>query len=216
MKKCGFLWIILVVMLIMNFLQIINNRKITIQLKHTREELNRSMIFNAQLEHYKNNFDKSLALQTLSFNSEEIITNYSGKKTPLKVALNSKSKYVIFFNEMGCLSCKQNNLIQIASIFKEQKIEDYLVIANFDHNPLFKQQIDEIGFQVENCYNSDISLDIDNLKTEALIFLLSQDYTIKCPFNFDGVTETQFLEYLSKAGELIDKTHRANVLGNAP
>lgn len=122
MKKCGFLWIIFVVMLIMNFLQIINNRKITIQLKHTREELNRSMIFNAQLEHYKNNFDKSLALQTLSFNSEEIITNYSGKKTPLKVALNSKSKYVIFFNEMGCLSCKQNNLIQIASIFKEQKL----------------------------------------------------------------------------------------------
>jgi hypothetical protein len=106
----------------MNFLQIINNRKITIQLKHTREELNWSMIFNAQLEHYKNNFDKSLALQTLSFNSEEMITNYSGKKTPLKVALNSKSKYVIFFNEMGCLSCKQNNLIQIASIFKEQKL----------------------------------------------------------------------------------------------
>lgn len=216
MKKCGFLWIILVVMLIMNLLQIINNRKITTQLKHAREELNNSMILNTQLEHYKNNFDKSLALQTLSLKSEEIITNYSGAKASLKVALNSKAKYVIFFNEMGCLSCKQNNLITLASILKNQNIEDYIVIANFNHNPLFKQQIDEIGFQVENCYNSDIVLDIDNLKTEALIFVLSQDYTIKCPFDYDGVTETQFLEYLSKAGELIDRTHRLNVLENTP
>ena len=146
MKKSGYLWLVLVVIFIMNILQIVNNRKITTQLKHTREELNRSMILNAQLENYKSNFEKSLALQTISFKPEKLITDYNGEKSTLEIALNSKSKYVIFFNEMGCLSCKQNNLIQIASIFKEQKIEDYLVIANFDlrwsnsFGQLFKQR----------------------------------------------------------------------------
>lgn len=197
MKKQSIYWIFIAFLLVMNVLQILNSNKMALQNSDLSRKVESLQYSKLLIENYKTAFFNNLSLQTINLNKNEKLISKMGEATTIETIIGSRPRLIVFFNQFGCVDCKINNLKTISLLLENKEIEDYIVIGNFELLTAFNFKVHEIGFKTEYAYNSNMSFTIDNNSIELLLFVLDDDYTIKCPFEIIENSNLDIINYFS-------------------